>query len=80
MVNVGSFEAKTHLSALLKRVIKGEAIQITHRGTAIAKIVPADASKSMDASAAVCRIRELRKGSRNIKIGARSLIDDARRF
>ena len=38
MVNVGSFDAKTHLPALLKRVSKGEPIQITRRGVPIAKL------------------------------------------
>jgi prevent-host-death family protein len=40
MYTVGAFEAKTHFSALLERVIKGEKILITKHGQIIAKIIP----------------------------------------
>ena len=52
MVNVGSFDAKTHLTALLERVIKGETIQITRRGVPVAKLVPVQAAKTHDAKEA----------------------------
>ena len=39
--SVGSFEAKTHLPALLERVARGERITITKRGKPVAKLVPA---------------------------------------
>ena len=42
MESVGSFEAKTHLPALLKRVEAGETIIITKHGRAIARLVPPD--------------------------------------
>lgn len=38
---VGAFDAKTHLSALLDRVERGEEITITRRGRAVARLVPA---------------------------------------
>lgn len=38
---VGSFEAKTKLSALLDRVERGEEVVITRRGKAVARLVPA---------------------------------------
>ena len=47
MKTVGAFEAKTHLSELLRRVSNGETIQITRRGIPIAKLVPAE-SKHKD--------------------------------
>jgi prevent-host-death family protein len=37
---VGAFEAKTHLSALLDRVERGEEVTITRRGLPVAKLVP----------------------------------------
>ena len=40
MVTVGSYEAKTHLPALLKRVGRGERIRITKHGVPIAMLVP----------------------------------------
>jgi prevent-host-death family protein len=41
MSEVGAFEAKNKLSALLDRVENGEEIIITRRGTPVAKLVPA---------------------------------------
>jgi prevent-host-death family protein len=42
MSSVGSYEAKTHLPALLKRVEAGETITITNHGRAVARLVPVD--------------------------------------
>ena len=40
MDTVGSFEAKTHLSALLDRVARGEKFTITRHGIPAALLVP----------------------------------------
>ena len=40
MIEIGSFEAKNKLSALLERAQKGEEIVITRRGRPVAKLVP----------------------------------------
>jgi prevent-host-death family protein len=42
---VGSYEAKTHLPALLARVEKGAEIVITRREKPIARLVPMEAPK-----------------------------------
>ena len=39
--SIGAFAAKTHLSALLERVEKGESITITKHGLPVARLVPA---------------------------------------
>lgn len=41
---VGIRELKTHLSALLRRVKRGESLTVTDRGTPVARIVPAGVS------------------------------------
>jgi len=41
MAIIGAFDAKTHLSALLDRVAKGERITITRHGVPAAMLVPA---------------------------------------
>ena len=41
MVTVGVHEAKTNLSALLRRVAAGEEVTITRGGEPVARIVPA---------------------------------------
>lgn len=40
MIQIGLFEAKTHLSSLVDRVEKGEIVEITRHGHAVAKLVP----------------------------------------
>ena len=42
MRDVGAFEAKTHLSALLDDVAAGETVMITRRGRPVARLVPVD--------------------------------------
>ena len=39
---IGAFEAKTHLSALLERVVQGEAFVITRHGRPVARLAPAE--------------------------------------
>ena len=40
MREIGTFEAKTHLSALLEEVARGETIVITKRGRVVARLTP----------------------------------------
>lgn len=39
MIEVGAFEAKTHLSALLERVSQGQEVLIRRRGKPVAKLM-----------------------------------------
>ncbi len=80
MTTVGAFDAKTHLPALLKRVAKGEIIQITRRGVPIAKLVPPDTVKSKDLRQVAREIRAARKGVTLGNISIKELINDGRRF
>ena len=48
MKTVGSYEAKTHLPALLDRVAQGETITITRHGKPVAQLVPVAAEASPD--------------------------------
>jgi prevent-host-death family protein len=58
MLEVGAFEAKNKLSALLDRVELGEVIIITRHGKPIAKLIPdAGGFDSSEAQAASRRIR-----------------------
>ncbi|WP_431269331.1 type II toxin-antitoxin system Phd/YefM family antitoxin [Dankookia sp. P2] len=42
--SIGAYEAKTHLSALLDRVARGESLTITRNGKPVARLVPAEAA------------------------------------
>ena len=61
MREVGAFEAKTHLSALLDAVEAGEEIVITRRGRAVARLVPVAGADTARRAAAIERIRSLRR-------------------
>lgn len=60
MGEVGSYEAKTRLSQLLKRVTKGERITITKHGVPIATLVPAVPRKIPDLKEVITKLREFR--------------------
>ena len=78
-MELGAFEAKNTLSALLDRVERGEEITITRRGKAVARLVPAESGNSRDkARAAVARLKTLRKGLTLGGLSLKELIDDGR--
>lgn len=79
MHSVGSYEAKTHLPALLDRVAQGEQITITRHGIPVAMLVPATESKRPDVRKAILAMREFRKGQRLDGISIRELIQEGRR-
>ena len=58
---IGAFEAKTHLSALLDAVAAGETVIITKRGRPVARLVPHDAANREDRGRAVAALRALRR-------------------
>ena len=60
MREVGTFEAKTHLSALLESVAAGETIMITKRGRPMARLVPPTAPDLQAVDTAIARLRKLR--------------------
>ena len=78
MALVGSFEAKTHLSALLERVTRGEQITITKHGVPIARLVPVNEGGKTDPKAAVAALKELRRGVRLNGLSVRDLIEEGR--
>ena len=61
---VGTCEAKTHLSALLDQVARGEEITITRHGKAIARLVPVGAVSQGRLERTVARLKGFRKGRR----------------
>ena len=61
MREVGAFEAKTHLSALLDEVARGEIIIITRRGRPVARLTAPEAPDREAAVVAAETLRDLRK-------------------
>ena len=76
---VGTFEAKTHLSALLEQVERGEEIVITRHGKAIARLVPVGAVSRDRLARTVARLKSFRRGRRLGNLSAKALIEEGRR-
>jgi prevent-host-death family protein len=74
---VGAYEAKTHLPALLERVARGERITITKHGKPIAHLVPAGTTDIERRHKAIERLKEFRKG-RILGVPVRQLIEEGR--
>ena len=68
MQEIGAFEAKNKLSALLDRVERGEEIVITRHGKAVARLVPNVGG--IDRSQAWAAVERIRARARNLKAGA----------
>jgi prevent-host-death family protein len=61
MKTVGAFEAKTHLSALLDDVAKGERITITKHGCPAAMLVPVHTSAALSGDELAARFAAFRR-------------------
>jgi prevent-host-death family protein len=80
-MEIGAFEAKTHLSMLLDRVENGERITITRHGAPAAMLVPvAEARRKLSHQEIVEGMRALRKKVKPGKMSVREMADKGRRF
>jgi len=59
MEEVGAYEAKTHLPALLRKVKEGKCFQITVRGVPVAHLVPVWEKSREQTKQAVARMKRL---------------------
>lgn len=80
METVGSFDAKTHLSALLDRVAQGERITITKRGVPVAMLVPIAVPPKASREEVIRQLKEFGKGRSLGGLTIRQLIEEGRRF
>lgn len=75
---VGSYEAKTHLPALLDAVANGDKIIITRRGVPVAILMPyKETSDSIDAT--INALLEFRKGRSLKGLSINDLKNDGRK-
>lgn len=79
MIEVGTFEAKTHLSALLEKVSQGQEVLITKRGEPIARLVPAQRSDRIQVAATIDTLLAFRKGMKLDGLDWKALRDAGRR-
>jgi len=78
MATASAYEAKTHLSELLRRVEKGESITITKYGVPIARLVPMAEEGKRDVADVIAAIQELRKGVTLGGLSIREMIEEGR--
>jgi len=80
-MQVGAFDAKTHLSSLLDRVAKGERITITRHGVPAAMLVPVGEKEvGLSHKEIVEGMRQLRKQVGPGKMSVREMVKEGRRF
>ena len=63
---VESFDAQTHLSALLDEVEQGGEVLICKRGVPVARLVPAEGAEATQVAEAIAALRKLRE---NLRLG-----------
>lgn len=78
MITVGTFEAKTHLSSLLDRVMAGEEVVITKHGKPIARLVAAHRIDEARANDAFAKLKALRKRTTLGGLSWKELRDEGR--
>jgi len=79
MKEVGTFEAKTHLSALLDEVERGAEVVITRRGVAVARLVPANAPRRSGAGDPITRAKAFAQHQTLGRLSWKKLRDEGRR-
>ena len=79
MDSVGAYEAKTRLSKLLERVMKGERITITKHGVPVAILQPPDPGKSGDIRTVISEIFKYRTKHSLRGHSLKDLIEEGRR-
>jgi prevent-host-death family protein len=81
METVGSFEAKTHLPALLERAAKGETIIITRHGKPVARLVPpTDEPVRLSVEESVAGLLEFGKSHRLKGLSVVELVREGRKY
>ena len=76
---IGTFEAKTHLSALLDEVERGAEVVITRRGVAVARLVPAHAARRSGVGDPIERAKAFAKHQTLGRVSWKTLRDEGRR-
>jgi len=79
VLEVGAFEAKTHLSKLLERVRRGDRVVIKLRGEVVAVMVPPHEVERGQVAEAIRQLAELRSRTKKGEGSLRTLRTQGRR-
>lgn len=76
---IDAHEARRHLAELLRRVKAGDRFVITHRGKAVAELVPVQTTERRGAARAARRMRAFMRKQPPVRgVDTRALIDEGR--
>ena len=78
-MEVGAYEAKTHLPSLLERVQHGERVTITKHGIPVAMLVPVVSVVKPDIHAVIDELKTFAKGHTTGGMTIREMIEEERR-
>ncbi len=78
METIGAYDAKTHLSRLLERVIKGEKITITKHGVPVAVLQPPGTERKRSPSEVINEVRELQENYSLNGLSIRDMMEEGR--
>ena len=78
METVGSYEAKTHWSAILDKVALGQEIVITKRGKPVARLIPETAENDDEVQKAIKALKLLRQDTSLNDLNWKVLRDEGR--
>lgn len=76
---ISTFNAKTHLSEVLKKVEFGEKFIVTKRGKPIAKITPFKENLTFNSELVIQKFRDIRNNVKG-KVNIKDYIQDGRNF
>jgi prevent-host-death family protein len=79
MIEIGVYEAKTHLSSLLDKVEQGEEVVITRHGRPVARLVATKAARQAELDEIVERFRAARQGVRLDGLSIKDMVGEGRR-
>ena len=75
---IGSYEAKAKLPELLRQVKAGKSYTITHRGEAIADLVPSAGARAKDKAAAAEKLKAFMRANPVHGVNIKALIEEGR--
>ena len=79
LMEVGTYEVKTHLAELLRRVREGQGFVITHRGKPVAELVPAGSLKKSEAARGAREMKDFMRNASPLPSSEfHALIDEGR--
>lgn len=75
---VSAFDAKTHLSSLLRETERGRSYVILRRGKPVARLVPCPSEEPVDYARLAAQFDQIRSSIRG-RVSVRALIDEGRK-